>query len=134
MLSEWCQEIIRAAETMDFKIGARDWCYVLEKAGSLTKGQFDAAEKLIGACRKKGHLPLNICAIDKGRPTANLKYIDPTSVEEKAKDIIARIQKRTLDYNPFTLWENQEYDVQMAVERWASTACSRNRPPNSMCR
>jgi hypothetical protein len=26
-LSEWFQEIIRAADTMDCKIGARDWCY-----------------------------------------------------------------------------------------------------------
>jgi hypothetical protein len=42
-LSEWCREIIQTAEQMDFKIGARDWCYVLENAGSLTKGQFDAA-------------------------------------------------------------------------------------------
>jgi hypothetical protein len=32
-LAEWCQEIIRVADTMDYKIGARDWCYVLEVAG-----------------------------------------------------------------------------------------------------
>ena len=46
-VSEWCQEIIQTAVNMDFKIGARDWCYVLENTGSFTKGQFDAAEKLI---------------------------------------------------------------------------------------
>ena len=46
---------------MDYKIGARDWCYVLEAAGSLTKGEFKVAEKLITACRKDGHLPVDIC-------------------------------------------------------------------------
>ena len=116
-VTEWCQEIIRVAGTMDYKIGARDWCYVLEVAGSLTKGEFDAGEKLISACRKDGHLPVDICGIDNGRPTANLKYIDRTSVEEEAEDIIARMEEAYRDYNPISLWANQECFVQMAVEK-----------------
>ena len=116
-LSEWCREIIRTAEQMDFKIGARDWCYVLENAGSLTKGQFDAAEKLIGDCRKDSHLPLDICAIDKGRPTANVASIDNTSVKEEAEDIVERIKDAHLAYEPFSLWENQENYVESAVEK-----------------
>ena len=116
-LTEWCQEIIRVADTMDYKIGARDWCYVLEVAGSLTKGEFDTAEKLISACRKDGGLPVDICCNDNGRPTANLKYIDRTSVEEEAEDIIARMQDAYRNYHPFSLWANQEYFVQMAVEK-----------------
>jgi hypothetical protein len=116
-LSEWCQEIIRIAGTMDYKIGARDWCYVLEVAGSLTKGEFKVAEKLITACRKDGHLPVDICGNDNGRPTANLKFIDRTSVGEEAEDIIVRIKNAHLNYHPFSLWENQNYFVQMAVEK-----------------
>ena len=100
---EWSQEIIRIAETMDYKIGARDWCYVLEVAGSLTKGQFDAGEKLITACRKDGLLPVDICVVDNGRPTANVKSIDATSVAEEAADIIERIKYAHLAYNPFSL-------------------------------
>jgi hypothetical protein len=114
---EWCQEIIRVADTMDYKIGARDWCYVLEVARSLTKGEFDTAEKLISACRKNGRLPVDICCIDNGRPTANLRYVDRTTVEEEAEDIIARMNEAYLDYHPISLWENQEYYVQMAVEK-----------------
>jgi hypothetical protein len=117
VLTEWCREIIRVADTMDYKIGARDWCYVLEFAGSLTKGEFDAGEKLISACRKDGHLPVDICGNDKGRPTANLKDIDRTSVEEEAEDIIARMQEGYRAYHPFSLWANQEYFVQAAVEK-----------------
>jgi hypothetical protein len=116
-LAEWCREIIRVADTMDYKIGARDWCYVLEVAGSITKGEFDAGEKLISACRKDGHLPVDICCNDNGRPTANLKYIDRTSVEEEAEDIIARMNEAYRGYNPFSLWQNQEHYVQMAVEK-----------------
>jgi hypothetical protein len=116
-LTEWCQEIIRVAGTMDYKIGARDWCYVLEVAGSITKGEFDSAEKLISVCRKDGHLPIDICGIDNGRPTANLRYIDRTSAEEEAEDIIARAMAAHRSYNPISLWENQEYYVEMAVEK-----------------
>jgi hypothetical protein len=115
--TEWCQEIIRVAGAMDYKIGARDWCYVLEVVGSITKGEFDAAEKLISACRKNGHLPVDICGIDNGRPTANLEYIDRTSVEEEAEDIIARMEEAHRNYHPFSLWENQAHYVQIAVEK-----------------
>jgi hypothetical protein len=116
-VSEWCQEIIRIAGTMDYKIGARDWCYVLEVAGSLTKGEFDTAEKLITACRKNGQLPVDICCIDNGRPTANDLYIDDTTVKEEASSIVARIHDAHLGYHPFSLWENQNYYVEMAVEK-----------------
>jgi hypothetical protein len=116
-LSEWCQEIIRIAETMDYKIGARDWCYVLEVAGSITKGEFDAAERLITECRKDGHLPVDITCIDNGRPTANLVYIDRTSVKEEAADIIERALNGSRSYHPFSVWENQEFFVQVAVEK-----------------
>jgi hypothetical protein len=115
--TEWCQEIIRVADTMDYKIGARDWCYVLEVAASITKGEFDTAEKLISACRKNGRLPVDICCVDNGRPTANLRYIDETDVEEEAEYIIGRMEEAHANYHPFSLWGNQEYYVQMAVEK-----------------
>jgi hypothetical protein len=116
-LSEWCQEIIRTAATMDYKIGARDWCYVLEVAGSVTKGEFDTAERLISACRKDGHLTVDICVPDSGRPTANLEHIDDTSVPEEAQDIITRMKRGHLLYRPSSFWENQKYYVQTGVEK-----------------
>src|SRR5215470_16847511 len=48
----------------DFRVGVRGWCYLLEGNGTITKGQFIAAERLITKCRKEGRLPLNICAED----------------------------------------------------------------------
>jgi len=37
----------------------------------LRKGDFDAAENLITACRKSGELPLDICAEDASRVTSH---------------------------------------------------------------
>ena len=45
------------------------------------------------------------------------KYIDATSVEEEAADIIERIKDAHLAYEPFSFWENQEYYVETAVEK-----------------
>ena len=60
---------------MDFPVGSRGWCYILERHG-LRKGDFDAAEKLITDCRKSGELPLDICAEDCSRETIGIEKID----------------------------------------------------------
>ena len=69
---------------MDFAVGSRGWCYILEHHG-LRKGDFDAAQKLITECRKSGDLPLNICAEDSSRETVGLEEINrndlPAEVE-----------------------------------------------------
>jgi hypothetical protein len=116
-LTEWCQDIVRLNGRMDIKIGVRDWCYVLENEGSITKGEFDAAEKLITACRKNGNLPLDICAIDNGRPTNHVEYVDNTSVEEEAVWICERVRHAHLGYTPVSFWEHQKFYVEMAVEK-----------------
>jgi hypothetical protein len=46
-----------------------------------------------------------------------LRYIDRTSVKEEAEDIIDRMNEAYRNYYPFSLWGNQEYYVQMAVEK-----------------
>ena len=69
--------------------------------------------------RKKNppHRPPSVDTALNGRPTANLKFIDRTSAAEEAEDIFARMRNAYLDYHPFSLWENQEYYVQVAVEK-----------------
>jgi hypothetical protein len=53
---------------IDFAVGSRGWCYLLERHG-LRKGGFDAAQRLINECRRSGELPLDICAEDASRVT-----------------------------------------------------------------
>ena len=68
----FCSLILQIKSTMDFDVGSRGWCYILERHG-LRKGDFGAAEKLITDCRKSGALPLDICAEDESRRTVGLQ-------------------------------------------------------------
>src|SRR4029077_2750132 len=62
-VADFCDLILKIRSTMDFDIGGRGWCYILERHG-LRKGDFDAAQRLINDCRKSGGLPLDICQED----------------------------------------------------------------------
>jgi len=52
---------------LDFKQGARGWCYTLENNNIINKGEFDRTEEAINDCRKLGLLPINFCAEDVSR-------------------------------------------------------------------
>jgi hypothetical protein len=74
----FCRLILEIRSRMDFEVGARGWCYILEQRGLITKGDFDAAESLITECRKTGDLPLDICAQDDSRVTSVCKATSMT--------------------------------------------------------
>src|SRR6266516_1189499 len=116
-LAEWCQDVIRLHRDMNLKIGVQEWNYIIEGEGSITKGEFEACEKLISACRKNGKLPISICADDNGRPSTNEEYIDDTSVQEEAEDIYCRFGNGHLAYIPLSFWENQKHYVEAGVEK-----------------
>lgn len=79
--------VLRADPGNPISVGARGWCYILEKHG-LRKGDFAAAETLITSCRKSGALPLNICADDDSRETIGLEDINANDVQEEVEDWI----------------------------------------------
>ena len=56
-VAAFCALIRKIRSSMDFSVGSRGWCYLLEKHG-LRKGDFAAAEALITACRKSLLFPL----------------------------------------------------------------------------
>src|SRR5947207_2560140 len=60
---------------LDFKVGSRGWCYLLEEHG-LQKDQFDRAEACITLCRKRGFLPIDFTAEDEARAADNLEEPD----------------------------------------------------------
>jgi hypothetical protein len=41
-VADFCKLILQINSSMDFRVGSRDWCYILERHG-LRKGDFDAA-------------------------------------------------------------------------------------------
>jgi hypothetical protein len=112
----FCAAMVEIRSRLDFEVSARGWCYILEEHG-LAKGDFDAAERLIVACRKSGALPLDICAEDGARAADNLLHVDRTTPEEEAAAIVERIADEHLYYRPISFWEDQENYVEIAVEK-----------------
>jgi len=114
----FCALILQIDSTMDFKVGSRGWCYILEQHG-LTKGNFDAAERLISDCRKAGDLPLDICAEDDSRATIGLQgEPDNSDVEAEAKSWIDYVREHAHNsYTPFGFWDDLNTYVEVAVEK-----------------
>jgi hypothetical protein len=112
----FCLAIREIASTLEFAISSRGWCYILEEHG-LAKGDFDAAQRLINDCRKSGALPVDICAADDRRAADNLEHLDDMTPAEMAADVVAYVDRAHLGYTPFSFWDDQEFYVEMMVEK-----------------
>jgi hypothetical protein len=117
-LAQFCTLILQIQSTMNFRVGSRGWCYILEQHG-LPKGDFKAAEKLITACRKIGALPLDICAEDDSRATIGVQdNLNNPDVDAEADDWIDYVRNDAWkNYTPFCFWDDQPVFVQVAVEK-----------------
>jgi hypothetical protein len=116
-LEDFCVLITQIQSTMDFEVGTRGWCYILEQHG-LRKGDFDAAEKLITACRKSGDLPLDICAEDSARETIGLQNIQENSIAEEVDRWIDYLRDDVHhNYTPITFWEGLDTYVEVVTEK-----------------
>lgn len=114
----FCELVLKIRSTMDFAVGSRGWCYLLEQYG-LGKGDFDAAEKLITDCRKTGDLPLNICAEDNSRETVGLQdALDDPDIEAEAAGWINYIREHAhQNYTPSGFWDDLDVYVEVGVEK-----------------
>jgi hypothetical protein len=102
---------------LDFAIGSRDWCYLLERH-SLRKGNFDAAQKLINDCRKSGDLPLSICAEDSTRETIGLEQLDSDDVGAVVENWIKYLRDRGHErYTPISFWDDLDVYIEVGVEK-----------------
>ena len=80
------QQLLEIRSRLDFEVGTRGWCYLLENEGVIGKDEFDRMETLIGDWRKSGQLPLDFCANDEKRAPVNLEDLDIQSPEVYARD------------------------------------------------
>ncbi len=115
-VEEFCRRLLEIQSGLDFKPGARGWCYILEEYG-LLKGDFDKAEDLINACRKSGHLPIDFTMEDSKREIDNVETIDDTSPDEEAEWILDYISRAHLNYTPISFWDDKPVFIQMMVEK-----------------
>ncbi len=115
-VEEFCRQLLEIQSGLDFKASARGWCYILEPNG-LPKGDFDTAEKLVNACRKSGHLPIDFTLEDSKREINNVEMIDDTSPDEEAESILDYISHAHLNYTPISFWDDKPVFIQMLVEK-----------------
>jgi hypothetical protein len=114
---EFCGLILKIRSTMDFAVGSRGWCYILEKHG-LGKGDFDVAEAKITEFRKTGDLPLDICAEDSSRETVGIEQIDANDIAEEAESWIDYLRNSAHElYTPIRFWDDLDVYVEAAVEK-----------------
>jgi hypothetical protein len=115
-VARWCDGIKSVWRGLDFQIGTREWCYLLEPHG-LSKDDFDKAERLLVKCRKAGLLPLDIVIEDDARAASGLEALDDGSPTERASSVVRYVAQAHLGYHPISFWENQDHYVEMATEK-----------------
>ena len=59
---------------LGFAPSSRGWCYALESAGAIDKGEFDLAIRTIAALRKSGDIDFSLVAADDARALDGLDY------------------------------------------------------------
>jgi hypothetical protein len=116
-VAAFCALILEINCSMDFRVGSRGWCYILEKHG-LRKGDFDVAERLVTSCRKSGDLPLDICAEDSSRETIGLEQLDHNDVPTEVESWVDHLRNRAHEqYTPISFWDDLDVYVEMATEK-----------------
>ena len=115
-LKVFCELILEIKSSMDFDVGSRGWCYILEPHG-LLKGDFADAQKLITDCRKSGDLPLDIRAEDEYRETVGLQDLDEQDIETQAQSCVDYVNSAQEYYTPFGFWDDLDVYVEVVVEK-----------------
>jgi hypothetical protein len=115
-LQAFCARILKIKSRLDFELSSRGWPYILEEHG-LNKGNFDGAQSLIAECRRQRLLPMNIVAEDGARAFDHLEDLDDDNPEEFASQIVQRLRYEHLYYTPISFWEEQEFYIEMLVEK-----------------
>jgi hypothetical protein len=116
-MQEFASQLRELADTIGFKVSGRGWCYLLEEHG-LLKGDFDRAQKVINQCRKNGLLPVGFTADDGARATKHVEELTGRDESEIASYIVDRgVGQFIRGWEPTSLWENQEYYCEVAVEK-----------------
>jgi len=117
-LKEFADTLKEIQAGMDFKAGARGWCYILEDKMGLLKSDFSIAEARISLCRKNGLLPWNFTAEDNNRKMICGDYdIDDKSPGDFFKDLVLSMQTKYLSYHPVNLHNFIDYSIAVAVEK-----------------
>jgi hypothetical protein len=115
-LRTFCDAILKINSRLDFRVGSRGWCYILEEHG-LGKGDFDDAQELIAECRRRRLLPMDIVAEDGAREFNHLEDLDEEEPEDFAAGWVEHIEQVHSHYRPISFWNDKDVYIQMIVEK-----------------
>jgi hypothetical protein len=115
-VADFAARILEIQSRLEFAPSARGYAYVLEGEGILTKGDFDAAERLINRCRKNGTLPLDICSEDERRSADGIEQLDGV-IEAEIGAWISALRDASSSYTPVSFWDDHTVYIEMAVEK-----------------
>lgn len=115
-LEEFSDILQKMSRTIGFKVSSRGWCYLMEQAGYINKGQFDKIDSAINRCRKEGYLPVDFVAEEDARAFSGVEIPDTKSM----KQLLATRLDYVIDgwefYTP-DWWDGEKYYIQMLVEK-----------------
>jgi hypothetical protein len=113
----FCTLIRKIESKMDFAVGSRGWCYILERHG-LRKGDFGAAQRLINECRRTGALALDICAEDSSRETIGIEQLDTNDIPDEVESWVDHLRNRAHEqYTPVSFWDGLDIYVEVGTEK-----------------
>jgi hypothetical protein len=113
----FCDLVMEIHSTLDFAVGVRGWCYLLERHGQ-RKEAFYKAEKLITECRKSGELPLDICAEDGARETVGIEKLDDNDIPDEVESWVRHLRDHAhRQYTPIGFWDDLDVYVEVAVDK-----------------
>ncbi len=117
-LRRFAEKLKEIQAELDFKSGARGWCYLLEEHIGLPKSEFKTAESRIGLCRKTGLLPWDFTAADKNRMMICGDHeIDINAPDDFTADVFDSLKSKHLAYHPVNLHDFVNHSIVVAVEK-----------------
>lgn len=99
-------------------ISSRGWAYQLEQAHVITKSEMDKVQGVVNKCRKRGFLPIDFVAEDKGeREFQGVEpHADTSSPATYVRGWIESTLRAGNTYQP-DWWDGETYYVQMVAEK-----------------
>lgn len=116
-LEEFASYILTESAKIDFRPSSRGWAYLLEGARLIDKSEIDTAQNTVNELRRNGMLPLDICAEDAKRTWQSIEELDAADPNAEIDRYFGTIEDWLDTYNPRSFWDNQEYYIQMVVEK-----------------
>lgn len=115
-LQKFASTLEAIGSDIGFKLSARGWCYQLEQAGVINKGEFDYVESIVNECRELGYLPIDFVAEEEGRQFHGIEIPESDTPLEYMSRFLSMALRCEEAYIP-DWWTGEQYYIQMIVEK-----------------